>query len=345
MGADRGENHSHDGNGAPRDDPPDGETAGGEVDPIEGESEEEAARREPDKTASGAPSEGGVIQDRFSTDEIFQRVLATGSEELHSSTRVLLLSGIAAGLAITLSFLAHAVLVAEFGGGDVGPAAHLLYPIGFVYIIVGRYQLYTEQTLTPVSLVLTRLASVPLLGKVWALVLAGNVVGAAVGAFVLANAGVLDPAAMEAGTAFAEEALKKGWWSLFYRGVVAGWIVASLVWVNHAVHDSVARVVVIYLAIYLIPTTGLYHIVVSVADAFFYLFEDGAEIVGVFSSFLLPVLLGNTLGGVFLVTLLNYGQTEEAFPEPMRTSERIGWREWLVGFRSTDPRAHEEDGP
>ncbi len=75
----------------------------------------------------------------------------------------------------------------------------ILYPIGFIYIILGHYQLYTENTLPPVVLSLGRLASIPLLLRVWGVVLIGNIVGAGLGAYLLVYRGVLSPEAVQTG--------------------------------------------------------------------------------------------------------------------------------------------------
>jgi len=262
---------------------------------------------------SGAPSEGEIVADRFSTDEIFQRVLATGSEEINSSRRILTLSGVAAGFAITLTFVAHAALAGATTGVEITPVDHLLYPIGFLSIVVGRYQLFTEQTITPVSLVLTRLASVPALLRVWGLVLAANLIGVVVWTTFILFGAVLDPPAIEAGLTFGEEAVAKTPLSLFSRAVIAGATVAGMVWLEHAARESVTRLLLVYVLMLVSPTMGLYHVVVSTV-----IFE-----------FLFPVLAGNALGGVGLVALLNYGQTEESFPEPMRELPRLSWREWV----------------
>jgi len=292
---------------------------------------------------SGAPSEGEIVADRFSTDEIFQRVLATGSEEISSSLRVLSLSGVAAGFAITLTFVAHAALAGATASTEITPVDHLLYPVGFLYIVVGRYQLFTEQTITPVSLVLTRLASVPALLRVWGLVLAANLVGVVAGTTFIVYGAVLDPPAIEAGLTFGEEALEKTPWSLFSRAVIAGAIVAGMVWLEHAARESVTRFFLVYLLMLLIPATGLYHVVVSTADATFLLLHGVSSASTVVFEFLLPVLAGNTFGGVALVALLNYGQTVDAFPEAMRESPRLSWREWGLQVRVTDPRIDEKE--
>ena len=75
----------------------------------------------------------------------------------------------------------------------------MLHPIGFLYLILGRYERYTENTLPRVKLVLTSLANLPPLLHMWGVVPAANVVGAGVGVFILANTQVLSPEAMRAG--------------------------------------------------------------------------------------------------------------------------------------------------
>jgi len=292
---------------------------------------------------SGAPSEGEIVADRFSTDEIFQRVLATGSEEINSSLRILTLSGVAAGFAITLTFVVHAALAGATTGAEITPVDHLLYPVGFLYIVIGRYQLFTEQTITPVSLVLIRLASVPALLRVWGLVLAANLIGVVVGTAFVVFGAVLNPPAVEAGLTFGEEAVAKTPLSLFSRAVIAGAIVAGMVWLEHAARESVARLLLVYFLMLVIPVAGLYHVVVSTADATFLVLHGVSSVSTVTFEFLLPVLAGNTLGGVGLVALLNYGQTEESFPEAMRESPRLSWREWGLKITATDPRADEKE--
>jgi formate/nitrite transporter FocA (FNT family) len=304
---------------------------------------EEPIRESTDHAASGAPDAGWAVGDRFSSEEIFQRVLATADEEVSTGTRELLFSGLAAGFAIVLSFVGHAVVSAYFPENTL--LGSLLYPIGFIYIILGRYQLYTENTLPPVALVLARLASLPLMLRIWLVVLVGNIIGAALGVFVLANSHVLSTAAMSAGADFTRSGLETAWWDVFFKALFAGWLVAGVVWLGHAVRDSIARLLLIYLVFYTIAVAELYHVVTTAADAFFSVFIGNVGLVTVTYEFWLPVLLGNTIGGVFLVALVNYGQTErQRFPEVRELSTR----EWLFGWRGgrdRDPIDVEEAGP
>jgi formate/nitrite transporter FocA (FNT family) len=292
------------------------------------------------QAASGAPAAGWAVGDRFSADEIFQRVLASADEEIATGTVELLFSGLAAGFAITLTFVGHAVITAYFPQNQAFAA--VLYPIGFLYIILGRYQLYTENTLPPVALVLARLASLPLLFRVWAFVLVGNLIGACLGAFVLANAHVLSPDAARAGTEFARHGLSLGWWAVFWKAIFAGWIVGGVVWLNHASRDTVARFFLIYIAFYTISAAELYHVITTACDALYYIFVTEAGLVHVFAAFWLPVFLGNTIGGVFLVALVNYAQIEDRRVPEVR---ELSLREVLVSWRggNTDDVQYTEE--
>jgi len=170
----------------------------------------------------------------------------------------------------------------------------LLYPLGFIYIIIGGYQLYTENTLPPVALVIERLVSIPSLLRHWVTVLLGNFAGGAVGAVVLVWGGVFEPASAVQAVEIAEKgAFETEWWSLFYKAVFAGLIVAGVVWVEYASRDTISRLVVVYLAFLAIPMGDLFHVVVSFTEALYLIFQGQLGVVPGMTSFVLPVLLGN----------------------------------------------------
>lgn len=280
-----------------------------------------------DHAPSGAPAVGWAIGDRFSTEEVFVRVLASAEEEIDTRKQQLFFSGLTAGFAIVLTFLGHAVGAAAFPENSLLSA--VLYPVGFIYIIIGGYQLYTENTLPPVALVLSRIASLPMLLRVWGIVLLGNVVGAALGAYVLAHGQVLSPDAVQAGLAFTSEGLERDWWSVFNRSIFAGWLVAGVVWLNHAARDTISRFIIIYFIFYLIAAAELYHVITAACEVLFFLFVTGSASNELAFEFWLPILLGNTIGGVLLFTLVNYAQTEQRrFP----TIRELDIRELLFGW-------------
>ena len=278
------------------------------------------------------------MRDIFSTDEIFQRIVATADEEFSRSNRLLFLSGLAAGLTIALSFLGTAALTAAVPGENARLVGNLMYPVGFLLVLLGRYQLYTENTLTPVTLVLTRIASLPALLRVWGVVLAANLLGTAVAAYGFARTGIFTPETAEVAREFGLHALSVGWSDLFWRGVIAGWLVASIVWLNHAARDTVSRVLIVFSIIYLLVAADLAHCVVGACEVLYLVFQGGASAGAFLVDFLVPVTAGNTVGGVLLVAIFNYSQTsDERFRDRDCRALRLPWREWCLGNRTGGP--------
>lgn len=269
-----------------------------------------------DKAASGVPKEGWAVGDRFSWEEIHQRLIASADEEISEKPRELFFSGLTAGFAIVLTLIGHAVGGAQFPDNTF--LAALLYPIGFLYIILGRYQLFTENTLPPVKLVLTRLASIPLLLRLWGIVLFANILGAVLGTFVLAHTNVLSPEAREAATDFVKHALEISWWDIFFRALFAGWLVAGVIWIGMAARDTITRLVIVYFVFFTIAACRLFHVVTAAAEVFFvsFYYHSLAELKILLTEYWLPVLLGNTAGGVLVFTFVAYAQSERRlFPE------------------------------
>ncbi|WP_138431880.1 formate/nitrite transporter family protein [Fodinibius saliphilus] len=297
----------------------------------------DSIREQIDESQSGAPAGGQAVRDIFSTDEIFRRIVATADEDFSRSTRLLFLSGVAAGLSIGLTFVARAAMTTAVGPESSLFLGNMLYPLGFILIVAGKYQLFTENTLTPVTHVLTRIASVPALLRVWGIVLFANVVGAGALAYVLANTGIFAAEAAEVARGFGEHALSVSWNDLFWKGVLAGWIVASMVWLTHAVRDAMARIAIVFILMYLIPIADLFHCIIGACEVLYLIFQ-GLAGWGQFGYFFSAVTLGNTVGGVILVAILNYSQTRQSrFPDRDCGQLELTWKEWLFGRNTTLP--------
>lgn len=280
--------------------------------------------------AGASPPTPHGVPDIYDTDTIFARILVTADEEFRRSTRLLALSGLAAGLIMSLSFLGKAAVRGELGPDASLLLTSLLYPIGFVFVVLGRYQLFTENTLTPVTLVLTRTASVPKLLFIWSVVLGTNIVGVAMAAWYFANTGIFSPDTAQAATAIAEHAMSFTWADLFTKGTIAGWLVAGMVWLNHAARTTVARILIIFFLMYTVSAADLAHCIVGSSEVLYLVFQGEVTLWQFLWNFLTPAVLGNTVGGVFLVALLNYAQTKE---ERLPDREVITWRQLFLGGR------------
>lgn len=270
-------------------------------------------------------SESSVLRDRFTSEEIFERVIVDADEEISRSYRELFFSGLAAGFAITLTVLLYASMTHAADGVPLVGA--LLYPIGFIYIILGNYQLYTENTLPPVALVIERMASVPAMLGMWSIVLLGNVIGGALGATALAYGGVFSPDVAQTATEIGMRGIETEWTALFFKAAFAGLIVAGVVWLDFSVKNATARFLLVYMAFLAIPLGNLFHVVVASTEVVYLVLVGQVGLVYGAYNFALPVLLGNTFGGVLLVTIVNYFQTPTYIQED--PSRRLNLKEWL----------------
>jgi formate/nitrite transporter FocA (FNT family) len=295
--------------------------------------EDESIREAVERSRSGAPAVGEVVRDRFETDEVFQRIIAAADEEIDTGTRELFFSALAGGFSITLTFLIYSSMTAK---SDNPFIASLLYPVGFIYIILGGYQLYTENTLPPVALVLERLASLPALMRTWVVVAIGNFAGGALGALVLAYTGIFSPEAAAAALEISRHGVETDFWDLFFKGSAAGFIVAGVVWLDFAARDTISRFFLVYVAFLMIPLADLFHVVVSFTELMYLFYLGEAALLAGLLWFVLPVFLGNTIGGVLLVTVVNYFQTTERRLESARedgVERQLSIREWIGGSR------------
>ncbi|MGI8649435.1 MAG: formate/nitrite transporter family protein [Rubrobacter sp.] len=238
--------------------------------------------------------------------EILEAVVEDGREELDRASLGLAFSGLAAGLNISFSAVALGVVGALTGG--VGLAAILAYPVGFIIVILGRAQLFTENTVTPVTVALTDLRSIPNLLRLWVVVFVANILGTIIFAAAIVYGHLLEPAAL--GILFEEVAHKAeyGFGEVFLRAIFGGWLVALIAWLVAASQDTISRIIFIFLLAALIPAAGLTHCIAGSSEFLISVFSGEQPWAEYLGGFLLPTTLGNTVGGVMLVSLLNYGQ-------------------------------------
>jgi formate/nitrite transporter FocA (FNT family) len=247
---------------------------------------------------------------RPSAADIYENVKRDAAEELDRPTAALAFSGLFAGA--TLGFSGLALAAAVVAVGPDAPAARLagalFYPIGFAAAIVGRAQLFTENTLYPVTLVLDeprrRLRGT---ARLWAVVFATNVAGAVLFAVLATKTGAVPHDVRAELAAVGGDAAAGSWMSFFWSGVIAGWLLALVAWLVEASSSVSGQVALIWALTFVIGLVGLDHCVSTTAEVSAAAI-DGAVSVGHGFAWLAAVTLGNVVGGVAIVGLLNYGQ-------------------------------------
>ena len=240
---------------------------------------------------------------------VYEAIRQEGESELERATSALAWSGLAAGLSMGFSMAGKAALKHHLPEADWTPLiTNLGYSFGFLIVILGRQQLYTENTLTVILPFLMRkkMSVLANIARLWTVVLLTNLLGALAFAVVMARTTVVSPGVQEAMRKLGEEALRHDFATTVLRGIFAGWLIALMVWLLPFAEQL--RVVVIILITYLVGVAEFPHIVAGAVDVFFVAAEGTRGWGEVVSRFIVPVLLGNTIGGVTLVALLGHLQ-------------------------------------
>ena len=264
------------------------------------ETQKQEIRREADRVEERATPRTPVIYD------VVRRY---GEDEMSRPTTSLWWSGLAAGLSMSFSLLAEAILRMHLPETDWARLiVSLGYPFGFVMVVLARQQLFTENTIT----VVLPLTAEPTArnfwrgGRMWAIVLAANLVGTLVAALFCTFTPAIGPEMRDAMLAISAEGMRYGWTEMMFRGVTAGFLMATMVWLIPA-SDS-AQFFVIILMTYLIGVGGFPHIVAGSVESFLLVANGQLGIGAMLAGFTVPVLLGNIIGGTALFALLSYAQ-------------------------------------
>lgn len=238
------------------------------------------------------------------------------------------LSGLIGGLDVGFSPLGMAFVAAHLTpvvGSDVaGLAGALVFPIGFILVILGRSQLFTESTLTPALSVMSGASTLRRLARQWALVLGANLVGATVFAFFVAHGG---PLATDYGPVLihsTQRLLSYNFTATLLSAILAGWVMAVLSWLLAAADSTLARITFVYLAIFLIGAAPLHHSISGATEVLIAVMLGGASFGDWLWRFQVPATLGNAIGGVVLVAALRYLQAgRPGRPRPLGEQDEL----------------------
>jgi formate/nitrite transporter FocA (FNT family) len=232
-----------------------------------------------------------------------------GERELERSSGALFWSGLAAGLSMGFSFLAEGLLRSHLPDVEWRPlVAKLGYSVGFLIVIIGSQQLYTENTLTPIVPLLSRRTWSCLRNvlRLWGAVLIANFIGALLFALALGRLDVVEPNVQYTLSALAREAMQADGRTTALHAVYAGWLIALMVWMLPGAES--AKLTVIVIMTYLVGLGGFAHVIAGASEVFYAGVRGEASWGQVMGGYLLPTLVGNTAGGITMVAALNHAQ-------------------------------------
>ena len=259
----------------------------------------------------GSPSSDS---DRPKSDrQILQEQMEESRHEYRRNNHSLFLSSTAAGLEIGFSFFLMAVLFTHFHAQVSASLLHLIismsYPVGFILVIIGRTDLFTEHTTLAILPVLDGQQRVIDLGRVWLLIYAGNMLGAMLFSLLfILFAALSQNIDSQAFTYYSDKMLADENTALLLGAIFAGWLMGLLGWVVASSTDTIGRIAVIALITFVIGLGGLAHCVAGAVASFCaWLGGENSMAFTEVLRFLGLATLGNTIGGAVFVGMLKYG--------------------------------------
>ncbi|WP_405397134.1 formate/nitrite transporter family protein [Maribacter sp. Asnod2-G09] len=260
------------------------------------------------------------IKDGNEYSVILSRVIHEGEEIFKIKNKAMFLSAVIAGLEIGFSYFMICALYYLLNGtvdtAIIFKLFAVVYPVGFILVILGKSALFTEQTSVLALPMLNGQRSIWELFRVWGVVILGNIIGGNIFAVFI---GLLAPhlhlfteeTMVEIGT----HVVKEGSWVLLASAIVAGWLMGLLTWLLNSTMNSLTRVVLIIMITGVIGFGGFHHSIVGNIEVFgAFLHSNDISFLD-YLWFLFLALLGNSIGGAVVVGLFKYRIFESNYKE------------------------------
>jgi formate/nitrite transporter FocA (FNT family) len=258
-----------------------------------------------------------------SYQKILEQEITEGLKELDRETAGLFISGISAGLDVGFSLFLMGVMITLVHPESGSPLAAILvammYSVGFVFVVLGRSELFTEHTTRAVYPVLMGRASTATLLRLWVTIFIANLIGitafAKLTTVIGPALGVIEPGAFNH---IAHSLVEHPWWVLVLSGILAGWLMGLLSWLVTAGRDTISKVFFVGLITTAIGLCHLHHAILGSGEVLAAVFSHSGLGVRDYGYFLLWTTLGNIGGGVFFVALLKFSHVIRGGHEPKR---------------------------
>ena len=249
---------------------------------------------------------------RLTARLIYEVIRRDGAEELARPWQSLVFSGLAAGLLISFSVIGEAVLSLYLPDAGWRPLVENLgYSLGFLIVILGRMQLFTENTITTVLPVITDFSRqrVWQMTRLWVVVLLANSVGTVLAGGFIAWSGAFAPDLLARIGDMAHHLAHYSAYETFARGIPAGVLVAGIVWMLPS--GTGATFFIILTFTWLIAVCDFTHVIAGSVEIAYIVVTGDLAAASAFFGFFLPVLAGNVVGGTVVFTLLTWGQVQK----------------------------------
>lgn len=249
---------------------------------------------------------------RLAAWQIFEVIRRDGEEELERPTSSLIWSGIAAGILISFSVLGEAFLLARLPDAEWSTLiASFGYSAGFLIVILGRMQLFTENTITPIMPLSEnpKKFCVPVL-RLWSIVFLANMVGTTIAAAFIAYTNVLIPEYFDAVLDISKHVAELSAGQSLLRGIPAGILIAAIVWMLPSSGGASSFFVILFFT-YLIALGEFTHVIAGSVEMIVLVFNGNIGLGAAVFGSIVPTLIGNVIGGTAVFALLARYQVHE----------------------------------
>ncbi|MCE5278061.1 MAG: formate/nitrite transporter family protein [Planctomycetaceae bacterium] len=253
----------------------------------------------------------------MASKEILRHEVSEAVHALDLPIRHLAASGLSAGMDLGFSVLLIAVIESlseKAGISSAGATVFraLAYPLGFILVVLGRSELFTEQTALAVLPLLSGNTTFRKVARLWAVVYVTNQIGAVLFALLAIPVGrALGAYDSRALGRVAEYIVSVPWPVMLGSAILAGWLMGLLSWLVAAGRDTISQVVLVYIITLAIGLGGLHHSVLGSTEVLAGVFWSGTS-GSDFWRFLLWATLGNAIGGSVMVALVKFGTVYSA---------------------------------
>ena len=248
--------------------------------------------------------------------EIMVEQLEAGLKEHRRSNTGLFISSLSAGLEVGFSILVIGIIYTffktEVSHGKLYLMMALVYPIGYIFVIIGRSELFTEHTVLATIPVLNGKASFRSLLNLWVIIYAGNLIGGYLfGTIVLQFNSGTHLISLDFFHFVSQKMIAYSSTNILVSSIMAGWLMGTLSWLLSSAQDTLSRVAMIFFVTFIISIAGLHHCIVGSIEIFMAYFGSANDVSGLeFIRFQSLATLGNIIGGVVLVALIKYGHSK-----------------------------------
>ena len=250
-------------------------------------------------------------------EQIYERTREEGLRRLSRPPLEVAATAVAAGLDVVFGIaafgFAEAAVEPRFGKELAHLAGAIAFGVAFVFIIVGRSELFTENFLVPLAgLDRGDRRSWVKLAELWLLSPVFNILGGILLVLVLTTHGVLPHgtghAITSAGNVFDDYTFV----SAFMSAIAAGALITLMTWMIEGHHTMGVRITVAWIVGAVLALGQFNHVIVATLDEFFGI-RLGSSIGWLdFFQNLLTAALGNMIGGVLFVTLTRFTQARSS---------------------------------